>query len=685
MSGIASKSRLHARDAARTGIISKFAALRLNLRAQVEVAAVIKSIGKDGREALQSLTRRDAGRLRTKLVGEALVSAELPLVLGGCFKWEFLHPGLVLQLLCKECKPYKRLLTELYRKTPCTRPRPWHMCWYTDEAVPGNVLKPDNGRKAFVWNFTIRELRHFVYMQHAWVSCGLIRTKKTKLLLGGIGSCARALFRSCYVGSGGLSTTGVALPVGHDGGMVLVFLRCGPLIADEDAVSAVWGGKTASGIVPCLICKNVTKKELKEHLALNAPGIVDITCSDFSQFQINNDTDHWHASDSLRDAAAAMTKGSKGAFKILEQSTGRSWSPHGLLADAELRQFVSPSDSITYDGMHCSMSNGLFQTEVCLFFSKAKAVHGVRFSDVRAYLEQSWTLPVHLGRWRSFVHIFDDARESDEKFGCFASEALCVYPVLRHYVETKLAPLGGLVLESQSFVLMCGMLDLLQAAKRITARSLELSMQLAQSQQAHTEIFLQAYGKTHYKPKGHYLKHVPGQLLRDDGVYLDTFVGERKHAWIKSCMVKVRNTEGFERAVAIDLAVATIGTFLNTDPFADRLEGRLSPCPELAAQLGARDAVVARTMLCAGVHYGVGDMLLCGLQARCVQGCASVGPNMYLILEPLVHIGAVTNTSSMWQRGVGTEVVDAQCIFRQCYHAPTSQLVGASGRILLLH
>ena len=52
---------------------------------------------------------------------------------------------------------------------------PWHVIVYFDQLTPGNVLRPDNKRKAYLIYFTVTEFGDIIRHENAWLPIGILR------------------------------------------------------------------------------------------------------------------------------------------------------------------------------------------------------------------------------------------------------------------------------------------------------------------------------------------------------------------------------------------------------------------------------------------------------------------------------------------------------------------------------
>ena len=95
--------------------------------------------------------------------------------------------------------------------------------------------------------------------------------------------------------------------------------------------------------------------------------LLEITSPEVERFDVATDADMYEAMGILSRAQPGLTKT---AFKQLQQSIGYNFNPDGVLADSGLVPHVRPSSCLTYDSMHCLLSNGVMSLEV--FFSTFK-------------------------------------------------------------------------------------------------------------------------------------------------------------------------------------------------------------------------------------------------------------------------------------------------------------------------
>jgi len=199
-------------------------------------------------------------------------------------------------------------------------------------------------------------------------------------------------------------------------------------------------------------------------------------------------------------------------------------------------------------------------------------------------------------------------------------------------------PTGELDRESASLLALCVFLDALVARKR-AGRNVDVSGRMVAFLRAHME----AYGKSLLRPKHHYAMH---NALETRGGSLDCFVHERKHQVAKRAADPVRNTTSFEASV-LGRVLLEQARQLDAMRHKRALQGPTSPCREVAAALGAQEAVVAKSARFDGRLVSVDDCVLFGMQAGVVRACARTGDELFMIVQTLTRQGE-GRSSSRW-------------------------------------
>ena len=152
----------------------------------------------------------------------------------------------------------------------------------------------------------------------------------------------------------------------------------------------------------------------------------------------------------------------KGHFEIWQKACGLTYAKCCLLFDKQLRwsHILQPAKQYCHDWMHCLVSAGIIQVAIYMICSNLPT--GTGWSMVHDYLEL-WICPQHLPQ--HLKTLFDSKHvkkyQQNKKFGCQASEALTIVPILVHWVKTLLLPKGFLDPKlCEAFLACANLLDL---------------------------------------------------------------------------------------------------------------------------------------------------------------------------------------------------------------------------------
>ena len=81
------------------------------------------------------------------------------------------------------------------------------------------------------------------------------------------------MLRGMFLGGNGLADSGVALSIGANGETVVVRMRLGTMLGDEDALNSMFFIKGASGACPCgTLCLD-RKNQVGDTLVLQSPQL----------------------------------------------------------------------------------------------------------------------------------------------------------------------------------------------------------------------------------------------------------------------------------------------------------------------------------------------------------------------------------------------------------------------------
>ena len=320
------------------------------------------------------------GRIRKDLTAHAARTVDaisqrvaLPLAAGGVWQWTIASPYLVLKHFIERCPVFRDMF---FRTTSATiaAHAPLSIILYHDEFTPGQILKPDNKRKTTCFYFTFLQFGEFIRSEFAWLPIAALRHTIAATVNGGIGTATRMVLRSFFCAQENFST-GVVLPLAVP---TLVFAKLLCIIANESAIKQTYGVEGASGLLPCLKCKNVV---LADHEVLendSANYFVDIAAT--GGFDYTTDAEVWQKFDKLVALKAAGANKSK--MDQMEKVLGVNLVSAGVLGDMELRAHVLPITNTAFDSMHCLFSNGIASQEMHLILQLCSQHLGISFSHI---------------------------------------------------------------------------------------------------------------------------------------------------------------------------------------------------------------------------------------------------------------------------------------------------------------
>lgn len=198
---------------------------------------------------------------------------------------------------------------------------------------------------------------------------------------------------------------------------------------------------------------------------------------------------------------------------------------------------VKPTEVITYDAMHAVLSNGIGQNETALLLFALRDV-GCTFEKLRKFASAKWSLCSAFATRAVLVGTFSEARQqawkSSHDFKCSASEMLLAHPIILFFLQTIMVGQG---IDDQ--ISSYEKLGRVMYHIRVGKESGMHGPQLRAAIQEHGDAFDKAYPDAKWKPKNHFVHHVPDHLDRD-GIVLDAFVGERKHQLVKLCAQNIK-------------------------------------------------------------------------------------------------------------------------------------------------
>ena len=496
------------------------------------LAAVMKRLQED---PVEPMSARQIDKFIAETYAEVGHTIDLPLVKGGSWAWKVCRLDNLMNFFAKDSAAFREAIISALHKS-CDG----HLSivLYLDKVTPGAVLRPDNRRKFWAFYLGFRELpATALFREQFWLPLAVLRTQQAQGVLGGISNCFRLLLRSVLLGPCEAAEVGFAVNLDSPR---LIKLKVTNVLADEAALKQVFSSKGASGLRPCLLCKNIVS--MSSNLTEGQDYLVDVSCSDVSLFDPATNTSIWETYDNL---AARRTTLTKTAFENLEKASGFTYNPNGLLADHGLRKYVGPATTFTMDWLHNFLCHGVASVEITALLNKCKSELGITYAQLDAFVKSDWVWPSSQPA-QKIVEIFSPSRDkgSAEGFRGSGSEILMVFPLLRYFAIRVLMPTEKVNAACKAFFKMCHVLDeFLKLKKGGGSNQVVLGLM-----REHVDLHKAAYGTEWVKPKHHFAYHnVLGQQC--EKAWLDCFVHERKHQVVKVAGTTIQNTRNYEASV----------------------------------------------------------------------------------------------------------------------------------------
>ena len=354
---------------------------------------------------------------------------ELPIGRGKPFTWSVCSVPKLVAYFAAEAPKFCEVMD---RAIQACQGAPLRGIIYLDEVTPGNILRPDNKRKFWAIYLGFEQVgANNLFREEMWLPIAMLRTKVAHQ--AGVSFCLKQLLRSILLQPSNLASVGTAIQLTSP---TLLRLAITNILADEAALKAIWCSKGAGGLRCCMLCRNVVS--MHADLTSGQEYIVDVSCSDPSRFEATSDSDMWATFDKLAREKGRLTKG---RFEELEKAVGMTFDPESLLADMELRQHLKPCSSTMMDWMHNFLVHGITNLEVHAFLSCCRQRLGLVFADLHLYAGAAWLWPA-VQEKHKIDDVFTTSREksSTESFKSSASELLMLFPMLRHFGLTVVAP-----------------------------------------------------------------------------------------------------------------------------------------------------------------------------------------------------------------------------------------------------
>ena len=304
------------------------------------LSAILQEVDKVGvpelhqRKHLQEA--RDAKVMQHQSYGPMITDIKVHLTTGEERSLQVINFLSLLNACYEQGGSMHQLLKETAVKFPPSPSRPWHLIFYSDEIVPGNVLSSDTSRKLQMCYVSFAEFGAVnLAKEHAWFVVFATRSNVVTKVSGGMSQVTAQLLRSilhsntCFVEDSGLLLKG---PLPED--RLRIFFKLGFMLQDGLAHKSIWSLKGDSGTKFCIFCSNlVSKRSSLPHEVLTTQAF------DPSALQLATDQDLQGTFSRLASRAGTV---SKDDFKLWEQAVGFNYNEHSLPWDPILGPHLKP-------------------------------------------------------------------------------------------------------------------------------------------------------------------------------------------------------------------------------------------------------------------------------------------------------------------------------------------------------
>ena len=454
--------------------------------------------------------------------GPVLQTLDLPLPTPR--RWSFTHPLALLYHLATLNSAFGELMVNSMQPG-----KPMTLVLYMDEITPGNPLRPEKSRtmQAIYWAF-LEWPQYILQRVAAWMCFGVLRTTVAEQLAGKMSEFMKIVLHSFFPEHGPSLTSGVAIPIGPD--RTVIVTGCfGGFLADEKAHKEVACCVGASGIKPCLGCKNIHNR-VPLHV-IHAHGLQSLSCVDPSLFDPHTDASVFEAADYMAATAAA----DPASVDELETTLGIKYVPTGILYDAYLRGrgIYRPVTNMIRDWMHVYLNSGIANSHVFELLCVLKSQCGIARQTVQSYMS-SFKLPKKRGvvgpNWLGDRRVKTKLRT----LASFAGIMLSMVPLICAFLEDVVEPEGMIAAHVQCFRHLTNIVAILALG---ADRAMDQMGRLAHEILAHARLFVELY-PNNVKPKFHMAFHIIPDAMRLLKC-LSTFVTERKHRTTKRAALHV--------------------------------------------------------------------------------------------------------------------------------------------------
>ena len=432
----------------------------------------------------------------------------------GPLQLDYVCPHAWLYIVCLQCRLYAQFLTGcLGQGLPGQRELAGSICIYSDEAQPGNVLRPDRGRSFLAVYWGIKEMPDFFRSRGLWwmtlmyVPASLIDTIK-----GGL-SALYVKTLECFWGSDlHMHRLGIRIPVGDT--LKHIHMKFAFFISDEKAEKEVLGVKGAGGTNMCVSCQNCVRVP-EDNLPEGSPW-VHYSCTDMTKFIPQTVESFQELLEGLRAGKATL---SNADFKLAEKSVGIKFE-QAVLVQSHMKGIANVPMSRYVDWFHNIVASGGFMqyqfNQLLVELNKL----GIPPSAVDQF---ACTLPrSHTKLKKTFFHD-RFVKHRSKHLRAFGSEMFSAASKLAMFMAIVVDPMGALPEHSALLRLARRMLELLLLGDFVLQRLHELEATVHD----HHVLYLRLLPQCN-KPKVHLNRHLTEHMQRHQ-VNISCLPAERTH------------------------------------------------------------------------------------------------------------------------------------------------------------
>ena len=271
---------------------------------------------------------------------------------GTWHKIQFINPFALLAIASAKSLAFLRLIQGMQQRAVGQQLR---FVLYHDGVVPGNNLRPDDGRAFVSFLWSIMELPRWIRMRGRlrWFTLFYITKKDMKRLGLDIPQLTKAILRKLF-GSEDDFNFLTGIPLQHNGEEFI--LRMKPRIAtpqDFEAHVYMFNLKGASGMNPCPCCENgigIPREYFEDD-----SGFVHVYSSHYEKFKMRTQQRMKETIGSIRVAAES---GDAKALEEIEVATGIVYREDLLLFDDWTLELSGFPDCVYMDTTHCMFGGG---------------------------------------------------------------------------------------------------------------------------------------------------------------------------------------------------------------------------------------------------------------------------------------------------------------------------------------